>query len=306
MGACAHEASRFGDASPGNAPGRGLAPGVVLLQPLRGKCPFLDPHPGCASRPRANGFNASGVATESDRQHFGMRLRFIPPDCQAPPGAADIFAPSRLRAKPLRLAILAPKPSVAPSGAGSSLRTEAQRSRAGLRSVGAPHLLRLTATSITEASADRRRGQNRHRVPSSSDSDTDPEGRPVPAYSHSHSHSNRSFHPVTIQAPPLRVRVRVPSSTALGEGALALRSSFHSGGASVPTSRIPRRTRTRTQPAGRYSYSIPPPPKPPSLRVRVPSSTTLGEGAASNFKPETSNSPTPPLSCPCTTPHGTV
>ena len=240
MGACAHEASRFGDASPGNAPGRGLAPGVVLLQPLRGKCPFLDPHPGCASRPRANGFNASGVATERDRQHFGMRLRFIPPDCQAPPGAADIFAPSRLRAKPPRLAILAPKPSVAPSGAGCSLRTETQRSRAGLPSVGAPHLLRLTATSITEASADRRRGRNRHRyrVPPSfdSDSDTDPEQHLLPP-SYSYSYSARRavlvLDPTTtphVFTPPsarVRVRVRVPSSTALGEGARILRLLSH-------------------------------------------------------------------------------
>ena len=48
---------------------------------------------------------------------------------------------------------LAPKPSVAPSGAESALKTRTQRSRAGLHSVGAPHLLRLTATRITGASA---------------------------------------------------------------------------------------------------------------------------------------------------------
>jgi hypothetical protein len=79
---------------------------------------------------------------------------------------------------------LAPKPSVAPSGAGSALRTRTQRSRAGLPSVGAPHLLRLTATWTTGGSAPpwhRRRGRNRHRyrVPSCFDPDSDPdtEGR---------------------------------------------------------------------------------------------------------------------------------
>ncbi len=95
-------------------------------------------------RPRPNprrhrGFHRCGAPKEGSprRQPWGRR----PVTLGAPEG--------RQNSRPN----LAPKPSVAPSGAGSALRTRTQRSRAGLPSVGAPHLLRLTATWTTGGSA---------------------------------------------------------------------------------------------------------------------------------------------------------
>ena len=183
---------------------------------LRAKPPSLaNPHtkPRCRRYP---GFPRCGAPKEGSprRQPWGP----CPKTFQAPEGRQKSGS------------VLTPKPSVAPAGAGSSLGTGTQRSRAGLPSVGAPHLLRLTATCITGTSAPRCRNRYRRssplrwgecpheplRVPLRTRTRTQPEGR--------YSYPIRSLHLTTTQAPTPSSRSTSTSTLVDGPGRKATRS----------------------------------------------------------------------------------
>ena len=172
---------------------------------LRAKPPSLaNPHtkPRCRRYP---GFPRCGAPKEGSprRQPWGP----CPKTFQAPEGRQKSGS------------VLTPKPSVAPAGAGSSLGTGTQRSRAGLPSVGAPHLLRLTATCITGTSAPRCR--NRYRRSSPLRWGECPHEPHPPSYSYPYS-ARRAvliLDPTTTQAP-------IPSSTSTLVNAPGRRSRF--------------------------------------------------------------------------------
>jgi hypothetical protein len=123
--------------------------------------------PGCASRPRAIGCQPSGLMSAFGRREDHPRsVRCGAPTDDSP--RRQPWGPRRVkfRAPEGRQdsgADLAPGVSVAPAGAGSALRTGTQRSRAGLQSFGAPHLLlpRLElGETVASADGSPRRGSS--------------------------------------------------------------------------------------------------------------------------------------------------